>query len=172
MHHTSTFGTSWRMRLFARTPDKLFQLVSSIFLMKNGFSISTFCRINDNISEAIVYLVNHVQKIKYQSLVVLIHNVYLSLCWRNFEHEFSWIKKACHAVVQISRTSFHIFILTSGTYSTLSRAYGRSIEIPSNLKRISGTFALLTQWISDTSGLLLSMSYNTTKKSSCVDRIP
>lgn len=60
MHHTSTFGTSWRMRLFARTPDKLFQLVSSIFLMKNGFSMSTFCRIINNINEAIFYLSNHI----------------------------------------------------------------------------------------------------------------
>lgn len=75
------------------------------------------------------------------------------------------------AAVSIKFNSCIVSALTSGTDNTCSCAYGRSTEIPSNLNRIRGTFASFTQWISDTSGLLLSMLHRTTKKSSCISHI-
>lgn len=58
-------------------------------------------------------------------------------------------------------------IHTSGTEIAGIRAYGKSMEIPLNLKRINGTLAVLTQWISETSVWLSSIECRTMKKSSC-----
>jgi hypothetical protein len=40
---TIRFGTSSSIRWLARTPDKLFQLVSSILVKRDRLSMSTFC---------------------------------------------------------------------------------------------------------------------------------